>query len=69
MPDNPLDRPASARNIKLMTIYITAIAKPLIRKGLIDRADIFRELSELTPVADKALRDDIKAMINLIGAW
>jgi hypothetical protein len=69
MPDSPLDRPASARNIKLMTIYITAIAKPLVRKGLLNRDDIFRELSELTPISDKALREDIKAMIALIGAW
>jgi len=53
MPDNALDRPASARNIKLMTIYITAIAKPPVRKRILNRDDIFRELSELTPFTDK----------------
>jgi hypothetical protein len=30
-----------------MTIYITAIAKPLVKKGILSRDDVLTELSDI----------------------
>ena len=64
-----LDRPASMRSFKLMTIYITAIARPLVKKGILSRDDILTELADNLPTDDKILEEDIKRLAAEIGLW
>jgi hypothetical protein len=66
---DPLNDPATQREILHLRVCATVLGKLLIKQGVLKKDDIAKEVVKMIPGRDKGVQDEIKNTMATFANW